>query len=186
MTATAPAKAPPKETWQDWQLPGTPEPEPLLTRAEFLDRVRAEGGNVSERSLAHWENIGVLPRPVRRWRDGKPATLYPEWLVPAVTTIRIMQEHGERLAAIRGTIRSFYRRPRSEEDQRARNDSYHTGSAAAITALRNALVELIPKWEDWRDDTIEGVEIHLRGSGGNESVLDFSDAVRFALHAPRE
>jgi len=179
-------QAPPKETWRDWMHPDTPEPEPLLTRAEFLDRVRAEGGDVSERSLVHWENIGVLPRAVRRWRAGKPATLYPVWLIPVVTTVRVMQERGERLAAIRDTIRSFYRRPRSEEDQRSRNDAYHAGRAAAITALRNALVELIPKWEDWRDDTIEGVEIHLRGSGGNESVLDFSDAVRFALHAPRE
>jgi len=186
MTATAPAKAPPKETWQDWQLPGTPDPEPLLTRAQFLDRVRAEGGDVSERSLVHWENIGVLPRAVRRWRDGKPATLYPEWLIPAVTTIRVMQEHGESLAAIRGTIRGIYRRPRSEEEQRARNDAYHAGSAAALATLRTALVELAREWEHWSDDTIDGVKIHLHGIGGGESVLDFGHAVRFAIHGPHE
>ncbi len=186
MTASAPTKSPQKETWKAWMYPGTPEPEPLLTRAEFLDRVRAEGGDVPETSLVYWENIGVLPRAVRRWRDGKPATLYPAWLIPAVTTVRVMQEHGETLAAIRGTIRGIYRRPRSEEEQRARSDAYDAGSAAAIAALRKALVELVPLWEDWRDDTIDCVDITLRGIGGNESVLDFSDAVRFALLGPHE
>jgi len=89
MTATT--QAPPKETWRDWMHPDTPEPEPLLTRAEFLDRVRAEGGDVSERSLVHWENIGVRPTPGSRRRPWLATT--QQWSLGGMMTSAKSGQH---------------------------------------------------------------------------------------------
>lgn len=174
MTATAPAKAPPKETWRDWMHPDTPEPEPLLTRTEFLDRLHAEGIDVPETSLVYWEKEGILPRAVRRWRDGKPATLYPEWLIPAVNTVRVMQDMGESLPAIRATIRSIYRLPLSEDEQIARNTAYD----AALKALIEPIATLVQQWERWSREEMEGVRILLRTKDGAEVHHNFDPVVR--------
>jgi len=182
MTATT--KAPPKtnrETWADWMHPGTPEPEPLLTRAEFLDRVRADGGDVPETSLVYWEKDGILPRSVRRWRDGKPAALYPEWLIPAVNTIRIMQDMGESLAEIRATIRGIYRLPLSEDEQIARNIAYD----AALKALIEPLAALVEQWERWSNQELENVRILLRTTDGAEVNYNFDPIVQ-RVHDKRE
>jgi len=178
MTVTAPTKAPPKETWRDWMHPGTPEPEPLLTRAEFLDRVRAEGGDVSERTLAYWEKHNVLPHPVRRWHNGKSATLYPEWLIAAVTTVRVMQEMGESLAEIRRTIRDIYRLPPSDDEQSARQAAYD----AAVKALNGPIFALARQWEQWAQEDVNSLTIVIRGSGEKSMTLDFSIALQQGNH----
>jgi len=171
-----------KETWRDWMHPDTPEPEPLLTRAQFVDRLQAEGVDVSERTLAHWENKDILPRAIRRWRDGGPKALYPEWLLPAVNTIRIMQDMGESLAEIRATIHSIYRLPLSEDEQIARNTAYD----ATVKALNGPIFALARQWEQWARDDIESLEIVIRGANGSASTLDFSIAMRSRRHAKTE
>ena len=103
--AEAPAK-PRTRTWLDYQEPGTPEPSPLLTRSEFVERLRAEGVDVTPRTLAYWESEGVIPRAVRRWRDGAPQSVYPEWMLAVVRTVRGMQAQDATLDQIRHAIRT--------------------------------------------------------------------------------
>ncbi len=175
-TATADTVKPKSkhETWRSWMPPGTPEPEPLLTRVELLDRLHSEGIDVSETSLVYWEKEGILPRAVRRWHGGKPATLYPEWLIPAVNTVRIMQDRGESLAEIRATIRSIYRLPLSEDEQIARNTAYD----AALKALIEPLAALVQQWEHWSNQELESVRILLRTTDGAEVKYNFDPIVQ--------
>lgn len=84
---------PNQETWVDWMPPGSPEPEGLLTRDELVDRLRRRGVDVTARTLAHWESVGALPRAVRRWRDGAPRALYPEWIVGLAAQVRDLAQH---------------------------------------------------------------------------------------------
>ena len=171
-------QAPPKETWADWQSPASPEPEPLLTRAELVERVRADGFDVTERVLAYWEHSGVLPRAVRRWRDGKPAALYPQWAVSAVVTIRIMQTAGESLDLIRCAIRGIYHRPLSEDERRPLADAYF----AATKELTAPMRALARQWARWNGQGVDVLKIYIRGDDGATSVLDFSIAAQRATN----
>lgn len=103
--ATRPAKAR-RETWLDWLPVGTPEPDELLTRAQFLDRLRQRGVDVTESTLLHWERTGALPRAVRRWRGRTPATWYPVWLVPLAARIPGLQADGLELREIGPRLRT--------------------------------------------------------------------------------
>ena len=102
----APAKPQPG-TWKEWLPPGTPEPDDLLTRAEFLERLRQRGVDVTESTLLHWERAGALPRPVRRWRGRTPATWYPGWLVPLAARIPDLQADGLELREIGPQLRAY-------------------------------------------------------------------------------
>jgi len=68
--------------FRDWLPPGSPEPElyELITRAQVLEEVHARGIRISESTLRVREAEGILPRPMRRWRDGATRALYPSWM----------------------------------------------------------------------------------------------------------
>src|SRR5215211_8268723 len=68
--------------WRDWLPIGEPEPtaDDLVTRDELLERVRESGIDFNARTFQHWEAMGALPRPLRRWHDGAVRALYPAWL----------------------------------------------------------------------------------------------------------
>lgn len=105
MSMSAPATAKPG-TWIDWMAPGTPEPTELITRDEVIDRLLQRGVKIAARTLAHWESIGATPRPVRRWRDGAPRALYPDWVVDiAVQVPHFLRYEGLTLSEIGDTLR---------------------------------------------------------------------------------
>ncbi len=104
MTATAPAKAPPKhETWADWMHPDTPFPsdDELLTRSELIERLDAIGAGVRTLTLRRWEAAGVIPRTVRRWHKDAVHGVYPPWMVSLVFVLRELQQDGYSLDEIR-------------------------------------------------------------------------------------
>jgi DNA-binding transcriptional MerR regulator len=95
-------------TWLDppWAAPDAKNAVDLsqwLTRQELLERMP----NVDEVTLVYWEKRGILPRPIRRRRDGAPRALYPEIAVLAIATIRQAQEDGLSLDAAADLVRAF-------------------------------------------------------------------------------
>ena len=94
-----------KQTWRDWLPEGQPEPPQLITRAELVEQLQLEGVNVPERTLTFWESAGVLPRPVRRWRDGSPKALYPLHWQELVQMVRSWQDDGHALQEISEYVR---------------------------------------------------------------------------------
>jgi len=72
--------------FRTWLPPGSPEPEldDLITREELLEEIRAVPMRMSESTLRLRESQGILPRPMRRWRDGATRALYPRWMAELV------------------------------------------------------------------------------------------------------
>jgi DNA-binding transcriptional MerR regulator len=101
---TAEPRDPHPKTWRALMSPWWPDPEPLLTRGELVDRLRSTGVNITPRTLAFWEQQGVVPRAVRRFHNGKTQAVYPEWMIPLVTSVREMQQAGLSLEEIQGAI----------------------------------------------------------------------------------
>ena len=95
-----------RETWADWVDGDEPPDGEQLTRAQFIDRLRERGVDVSESKLVHWERAGALPRPVRRWRDGAPHAWYPPWLVLLAARIPDLQADGLELREIGPQLRA--------------------------------------------------------------------------------
>ena len=97
---TAEAQAKPKETWRDWAGPYAPEPDPLLSRDEVLDRLRQIRVEATERDLRFWEAKGVLPRPVRQMHRSAIRAVYPWWYPHLVWEVRRLQQFGQSLPEI--------------------------------------------------------------------------------------
>jgi DNA-binding transcriptional MerR regulator len=83
-----------RETWLDWMPDGSEEPRELLSREAFIARLNALGVDVSESDLRFWEYHGVLPRAVKKWRDGANRVYYPRWMIQTVTLLRALQGVG--------------------------------------------------------------------------------------------
>src|SRR5215210_3834154 len=75
---------PQRITWRDWQPPGTPDPDGLMTREEFVSRLNDLAVDVDESDLRYWEGLGVLPRGVRKRRNKITRVYYPRWLMLSV------------------------------------------------------------------------------------------------------
>jgi hypothetical protein len=79
-------QAPRKQTWEEWIPDGYPPPadDDLRTREEIMGALHAMaergfGEDVSERTIRHWESLGILPSPVRRRFKGATRAVYPSW-----------------------------------------------------------------------------------------------------------
>jgi hypothetical protein len=108
-----------QETWQDWVPSATVEPALLLTREQFLDRLRGRGIDANERDLRFWEYEGILPRPVRLREPGARATrpYYPLWMMAAVFTLRELQREGRQLRDIAPLLRRAATNAAAELDE---------------------------------------------------------------------
>lgn len=98
-----------RETWRDWLTIPIPDAE-LVTRQDILVRAKAEGFDIPEGSLVYWEKQGILPRAIRKWRDGKPAALYPPGVWAAVVTVPIMRRQHFSLDEIKRRVRAIDQR----------------------------------------------------------------------------
>jgi DNA-binding transcriptional MerR regulator len=102
MTATT--KTTPKtsqETWLDW----LPNAELQLTREELLEELNRRGTEVTEPQLVYWERQHVIPRPIRKHRDGVPRALYPTAAIEIIEQLRGMQDAGHSLRTIGSAMR---------------------------------------------------------------------------------
>jgi DNA-binding transcriptional MerR regulator len=108
MTAAAPAKAPPKETWRDLMPVEAPEvkPENLFTREDISRTLDRYGIRVTPSDLRYWENRGILPRSIRQWHSGAVRAVYPYWYLNLVVNLRRMQDAGYTLAQIKRRLRA--------------------------------------------------------------------------------
>jgi len=108
----------------------------LLTRRELLEEVRKRGHAVSEGSLRFWERTQLLPRPVRRHRDGAGFALYPSWAAPAVTHVAELRAAGKTLEQIAPVMKAWAVGPVLWRDDEARP---RAAAGAALAALARVL-----------------------------------------------
>ncbi len=92
----------PRLEWLDLLPDGAPAPslDELLTRDQVLEDMRHHGLDIDEVTLVYWEKAGILPRAVRRQRDGIVRALYPRWSLPVIREVRAYQAAGRRLRDI--------------------------------------------------------------------------------------
>lgn len=91
-----------KQTWLDG-IPEWLQEIPiagLYTRQEVLGALHDRGVDINEGTLVSLEKADVLPRPIRRYRDGAPRALYPPWAVDAIQYLRQLQAKGMTRAQI--------------------------------------------------------------------------------------
>ena len=135
-TTEAPSEAK-QETWLDWLAPDQPEPKPLITREELVERIRKLGVKASPGDLRYWEAAGILPRAVKRWHDGATRALYPEWMPYLVVSLREYQHEGLPLEEIARRLRaSFYRSITIREENSAKILGHEAVHSALITYAR--------------------------------------------------
>lgn len=103
MTSTSSKKE--RVTWRDWQPPGTPDPDELLTREELVARMNDLAIDVDATDLRYWEGLGVLPRGVRKRIDKATYVFYPRWLMQSVELLRRLQAIGLSLEEIAPRLR---------------------------------------------------------------------------------
>lgn len=97
------------ETWRDppWSRPDSPEPEQLLTREQLVAQLQQESAQeIPDRTLRNWHGAGIVPRPIRRWHEGRPASLYAPWVVDLIIFASALRAAGLPLDTIRETIRN--------------------------------------------------------------------------------
>ena len=93
---------PPKQTWRDW-LPAGEPPTPddeLITRGELLARLRDVDVDLTARTLQSWEQLGIMPRPIRLRRDGGNWSFYAPWVVYIGRFAAMLKVQGIPLEAI--------------------------------------------------------------------------------------
>jgi hypothetical protein len=156
-------------TWLDTLPEGDPEPslDELMTRQELVEKLRANGIPVSETDIVFWEKRGVLPRAIRRHRDGAPRALYPKRAYGAIAILRSLQRDGMSLDAITrflwqwATKTLVFRAP-SDEEIRARRgeDPRITEFSAARAAVAEEERRGLPP------GTIQSVEVQFFDGDG--------------------
>ncbi len=176
MTTDAPT-TPTRETWRDWSGGAEPPADELLTRSEFLDRLRQRGVDVTESTLLHWERAGALPRPVRRWRGRTPATWYPEWLVPLAARIPGLQADGLELREIgprlRHVVSSDTAQVRVTEETTVVKYPPGATTAAGKDDIAPALLALARRYERITGSRVVRVEARIIDEEGRPLVFRF-------------
>ncbi len=121
-----------QRTWEDRLPEYLRNPDLYYTRDEVLGVLRDRGIDVDEVALVYWEKAGILPRAVRRWRDGVPRALYPPWAVDAIAHLRELQAKGRKLSDIAKVMPAWELAPIVWQDP----------YAAPLNSARAALLEL--------------------------------------------
>jgi DNA-binding transcriptional MerR regulator len=104
-----PTAKPKQPNWFDLLPDGAPRLplEALLTREELLEGLHRRGVAVDQVTLMYWERRGVLPRAIRRYRDGRAHALYPPHAISAVAHLRELQAAGRTLEEISPLMRMW-------------------------------------------------------------------------------
>jgi DNA-binding transcriptional MerR regulator len=94
------------ETWRDWQPEGTPDPDELLTRDEFIERARNLHLDIEARDILFWQQRGVLPYGVKKHLDGVNRVVYPRWMLMTISLLRALQSFGFPLSEITARLKT--------------------------------------------------------------------------------
>ncbi len=93
-------------TWEEWMSEWPPGELPdhyseLLTREELVEMmansvVAPDGlrAGITANELRYLESTGVVPRPVRKRHMGATRAVYPIWMGPLLTWLRVLQRRG--------------------------------------------------------------------------------------------
>src|SRR5215213_4950779 len=146
-------------SWQDVQWFNRIRDDEFLTRPQLVEAVREQGAEIDEGTLVFWEKRGLLPRAIRRYRDGAPRALYPPRAVDVVIAIREMQQAGMTLDLIAPLMRKY------ALTNTAIRVSDPLRTSARFTALRLAISE--ERRLGLPEDTIRSVEFRFKGANGN-------------------
>ena len=164
--------APPKETWRDWMPPGSPEPARVFTRRDFLNRLNAKAIDVSPTTLSYWENQRIIPRGEKRWINGTPHSVYPEWMITMLRIVRELQDDGVGLQEIRRTLRLIpWFRPDEVIDQvrpgdEARDALIETFERTAHDVIRPLLLEHARMYERLTGSRVMRIELQMIDAKG--------------------
>lgn len=170
------------ETWKDWLGPDEPEPDQLFTRQEIADHANAligsMGKHVRAGDLRLWEQLGILPRGIRRGHQGAARNLYPDWTADLVQQIRLLQNQGYSLEEIKPRIRAHarlvlgYGRTPLDDEIRAHHPN---AQAPEDIALWPALVEELERLARWRSQLsgvqTDRIEVRVIGSDNRGTIF---------------
>lgn len=157
------------ETWLDPPWSRAPDVDSVdldqfLTRQELVAATQEGLTNpVDESTIVHWEQSGVLPRPIRRHRDGAPRAIYPPGAMYFLGVARWLQSEGLSLQEIGQWLRAL---ATNEKDAGAALDERGTRARA----VRSALMLMARGEERFRHlppGTIRGVSIRFTDEQGH-------------------
>jgi hypothetical protein len=126
----------------------------LLTKTQVLDELRAAGHDIPVRTFEDWAAAGLIPRGLRRWHDGRAASLWPRWVVDLALFAIGLRTAGRSLAEARDEIRAVdwptvrsttIAPPANRQDAQSRFDAYQDalGDLEAVLERLAALQERI-------------------------------------------
>lgn len=96
------------ELVEQWLQPRVPLPRhyaDTITAAPLDDHVTAH-------QLRHWQTLGILPRPIKRWHDGATRALYPkEPAALAIMEVLTLQDEGYTLDEIGPRMQARFFKP---------------------------------------------------------------------------
>jgi DNA-binding transcriptional MerR regulator len=158
-----------QESWIDW-VPGEGreaavlDAEPLLTRDEFIAKLKDGSVDVTPRELTRWQSLGVIPYPQKKRYRGKVRGVYPQWAVSAIHKLRDLQDQGYELREIGPILRDhiylmFMSRPQTPQQQRDHD-------------RRLARRELFPLAGEIEDQLRTLARVHERIRGGRVVRID--------------
>ena len=151
-----------QETWRDWLGPDEPEPDVLYSRDEIVAMANAMRMQkpVKPGDLRLWEQLGILPRGIRRGHQGAARNVYPGWAATLARQVRLLQHQGHSLEEIKPRVRTHARltlghgSTPTDEEIRAR---HRHAQAPEDVALWPALVDELERLARWRAQ-LSGVE----------------------------
>jgi DNA-binding transcriptional MerR regulator len=157
-------------TWRDVLWFKYLKDEDFLTRPELVEKVREQGFDVDEGTLVFWEKRGILPRAIRRHRDGAPRALYPPRAIEVVITIRELQQGGMTLNLIEPMMKEY-----ALTDTKIRlSDPFR--ASVRFMALRLAISE--EQRKKLSADTIRRVDFLFKDADGkvvSDGWIDWSE-----------
>jgi DNA-binding transcriptional MerR regulator len=182
-----------QESWRDWLGPDEPEPDELLTRDEVAQQANAWLRNrkpITARDLRLWEQLGILPRGVRRRHKGATRNTYPEWVAPLAKNVRDLQHQGLSLDAIRPIIRNRARIGMgvgaTPTDRAVRHFSPNAQTPEDLTmlppTLRAELDQLAEWWSRLSGIETNRIEVRVIGTNGRGTIYRHP----IAAHEPED
>ena len=151
-----------QETWRDWLGPDEPEPSVLYSRDEIVAMANAMRmpKPIKPGDLRLWEQLGLLPRGIRRGHQGAARNVYPDWTAILAREIRLLQHEGYSLEEIKPRLRNHLRimlgygaTPTDEEIKK----HHRFARSPEDIALWPALIEELERLARWRAQ-LAGVE----------------------------
>jgi DNA-binding transcriptional MerR regulator len=179
MTTRTPTTTTNTETWKDWLGPDRPEPAPadLYSREQIAEManhyVHPRAKPVKPSDLRLWEQMGILPRGLRRGHQGAARNVYPAWVASLAREIRGYQYQGLPLEEIRPRIRAHalimlgFGDSETDNEIRAAHPSARAPEDIRLWPDLISELERLARWHTHLTGTdADRVEVHVIGANG--------------------